>query len=55
MTPPRWDKAFRVNAAMGTLYDRLEGCKKNLTPAARHAVAGRLRPLMQAMAGLGKN
>ena len=49
VTPPRWDKAFRVNAALGTLYDRLDGCKKDLTPSARHAVAGRLRPLMQAM------
>mmetsp|Transcript_14046 Transcript_14046/g.33679 ORF Transcript_14046/g.33679 Transcript_14046/m.33679 type:complete len:93 (+) Transcript_14046:56-334(+) len=49
VTAARWDKAFRVNAALGTLYDRLEGAKRSLTPAARHAAAGRLRPLMQAM------
>ena len=49
VTPPLWGRAFRVNAALGTLYDSLEGYKRNLSPAARHAVAGRLRPLMAAM------
>jgi hypothetical protein len=51
VTPPRGDKAFRVNAAMTSLYEQMDGCKKSLAPGARHAVAGRLRPLMQAMAG----
>ena len=49
VTAARWDRAARVNVALGTLYDRLEARKRALPPAGRHAVAGRLRPLAQAM------
>ena len=49
VTASRWDRAARVNVALGTLYDRLEARKRALPPAARHVVAGRLRPLAQAM------
>ena len=49
VTASRSDRAARVNVALGTLYDRLEARKRALPPAARHVVAGRLRPLAQAM------
>jgi transcription initiation factor TFIIH subunit 1 len=48
-TAAAWDRAYRVNAALGVLYDRMETRKKTLTPAGRHASAGRLSPLIAAM------
>ena len=39
VTASRWDRAARVNVALGTLYDRLEARKERLPPAARHVVA----------------
>ena len=49
-TAARWEKAARVNAALGELYDRTEARKRETRDgAARHAYARKTKPLADAM------